>query len=157
MRDPEGAEQLGVGEREMSPIWYLAGPMTGRPQFNYPAFINAATLLRTLGHTVISPAEQDPPEIREAAMRSANGDLADLADLGDSWGKALGRCVETVADHCTGIVFLPTWERSRGTRLEAMTGLLCGREFAYYDPSGVSGLYKLSARSVHDILKRNLP
>lgn len=36
---------------------YIAGPMTGLPDFNYPAFNNAAALWRAWGWEVINPAE----------------------------------------------------------------------------------------------------
>jgi hypothetical protein len=137
--------------------YYIAGPMTGRPQFNIPAFRTAAAHLRAQGLEVISPHEQDSVEIQEAAFASMTGDLADLAHCADTWGTMLARCVHTIADKVDGIVFLPTWERSRGARLEAFAGLLCGREFAYFDPSSPEGLYRITAKQVHDILKRNLP
>lgn len=36
---------------------YIAGPMSGLPEFNYPAFNRAAAVLRAQGHHVENPAE----------------------------------------------------------------------------------------------------
>lgn len=36
---------------------YLAGPMTGLPEFNYPAFHAEAARLRGLGYQVENPAD----------------------------------------------------------------------------------------------------
>lgn len=41
---------------------YLAGPMAGYPDRNYPAFHNAARLLRSLGFEVYNPAEYEANE-----------------------------------------------------------------------------------------------
>lgn len=38
---------------------YLAGPMRGYAEFNFPAFHAAAARLREQGHTVFNPAERD--------------------------------------------------------------------------------------------------
>lgn len=38
---------------------YVAGPMSKIPYYNFPAFKEAARLLRGLGHEVVSPAELD--------------------------------------------------------------------------------------------------
>ena len=56
---------------------YLAGPMTGLPQLNFPAFHAAAAHLRTYGYTVINPAEINPDHSMswEACMRK---DIAEL-------------------------------------------------------------------------------
>ncbi|EGD5857589.1 DUF4406 domain-containing protein [Salmonella enterica] len=37
-------------------VIYIAGPMTGKPDFNRTAFTMTATRLRMLGHTVLNPA-----------------------------------------------------------------------------------------------------
>lgn len=78
---------------------YLAGPMTGLPGFNYPAFHAAANRLRECGFTVLNPAERfggDTTLPREKYMR------ADLADV-------------LSAD---AVAFLSGWQDSMGARLE---------------------------------------
>lgn len=40
---------------------YIAGPMTGLPELNYPAFHAAAERLRGLGYHVENPAENPAP------------------------------------------------------------------------------------------------
>ena len=52
---------------------YTAGPMTGIPQFNYPAFERAAAELRRKGYDVVSPAELDDPSDKAAALASKDG------------------------------------------------------------------------------------
>jgi hypothetical protein len=77
---------------------YVAGPMTGLPDFNYPAFNDAATRLRALGFEVENPAENPDPPCRSwlGYMRMAVGQVA----------------------RCDAVVLLPGWETSRGARVE---------------------------------------
>lgn len=109
---------------------YLAGPMSGIPQFNFPAFYAAAQRLRGNGWDVVSPAEMDDAEDSGAALKSPDGDMRGAAK---TWGDFLARDVKLIADGgIEGIVFLPGWWKSRGARLEATVGLLQGEGFAFY-------------------------
>jgi hypothetical protein len=118
---------------EVSKTYYLAGPMTGYPQFNYPLFDKVAALLREQGYAVISPAELDGDTMRKIALASPDGSLIAFEGAsGHTWGDVLARDVKIVADTVEGIIFLPGWDKSRGARLEAMVGILCGHEFREY-------------------------
>ena len=77
---------------------YIAGPMTGIKDLNFPAFHQAAEWLRGMGHEVVNPAEINPDHHMswEACMRS---DIAALVT-------------------CDAIMLLPGWEDSRGAKLE---------------------------------------
>jgi hypothetical protein len=106
--------------------------MTGKPQFNFPAFDRAATSLRERGYDVVSPAELDDPEDRERAMASPDGSPVHY-DSGHTWGDFLARDVKLLADEgIEAIVCLPGWERSKGGRLETFVGRLCGLEILSY-------------------------
>jgi len=109
---------------------YIAGPMGGLPKSNFPTFDLAAQSLRAQGYEVITPSELDDPAHRAFVLDDSTGSIPP----GTTWGTLLGRDVRIVADQCKGIALLPGWERSRGAKLEAMTGLLCGHQFALFDP-----------------------
>jgi len=101
---------------------YLAGPMTGIPQFNFPAFEAAAVRLRNAGYEVVSPHETDHPKVQKAAWASRSGDVADLPrGLGGS--DLLLTCHQNLEDvaSCGGVALLPNWEESKGVRFEIAT------------------------------------
>lgn len=107
---------------------YIAGPMTGYPQFNFPLFDRMAATLRAAGHEVTSPAELDDPEDRAAALASPDGYMHGGHHMNKTWGDFLARDVKLIADDgIEGIVILPGWQFSRGARLETFVGrMLCG-------------------------------
>lgn len=103
---------------------YVAGPMSGIPQFNIPAFDRVSAVLRALDHQVINPAEEDPPTVRAAALASAHGNPADLLPTGHTHGELLARDVKLIADGVDCIMLLPGWRYSNGALLEATVAYL---------------------------------
>jgi len=59
-------------------VYYLAGPMSGQPGFNYPLFDKTAHLLREKGHIIINPTDLDSPEEHERFRASADGNMQTL-------------------------------------------------------------------------------
>lgn len=99
---------------------YLGGPMSGIPQFNYPAFNEAARLLRLRDYEVINPAEMDDDEVQAESLESGDGHFsADGTVAGSTWGDFLSADVKIVADEVDGVVLLDKWWNSRGARTEA--------------------------------------
>lgn len=113
---------------------YIAGPMTGIPQFNFPAFDVAAASLRSYGYLVVSPVELDDPSSRAAALSNETGDPEQYnADTGETWGDLLARDVKMIADEVSGVVALEGWEESRGARLEVFVARTCGKPVYSYE------------------------
>lgn len=77
---------------------YIAGPMTGLPEFNFPAFHAMAATMRAEGWHVENPAEHGH---------------VDGAEWADYLRFDIGRL-----STCEAIMLLPGWSRSRGARLE---------------------------------------
>jgi nucleoside 2-deoxyribosyltransferase len=96
---------------------YLAGPMRGRVEHNFPAFRNGAALLRLLGHEVVSPAEHDldlgfDPKL---PLEAQNFDLR----------AALAWDLEQVLA-ADAVVTLFGWQHSAGARAEVATAQAAG-------------------------------
>lgn len=102
--------------------------MRGIPEFNFPAFMEAAEELRSMGHTVFNPAERDI-EIGFTG-RDAEGNLLtgneDLAELGFSLRDALAADLAYICKEAEGVVFLPGWSASSGARAERSTASALG-------------------------------
>lgn len=81
---------------------YIAGPMTGLPEFNYPAFNAAEGRLLVAGHYVLNP------------VRSEGHNTTGRPQTWDWYMRHALRMV-TEAD---GVALLPGWSRSKGARLE---------------------------------------
>jgi hypothetical protein len=87
---------------------YIAGPMTGLPDLNFPAFNVEAARLRAEGLTVINPAEHGIVE-------------------GADWGDYLRHDIAGLVT-CERIHLLPGWAKSKGANLEVLSALVLGIE-----------------------------
>jgi hypothetical protein len=93
---------------------YLAGPMSGYKNWNYPAFHAAAKELRRRGIAVFSPAEFND-------------------DTTMSWEVYLRRELRALT-RCKAVYVLPGWRNSRGARLEVRVAKALGMPVREYKP-----------------------
>jgi hypothetical protein len=102
-----------------SRIIYLAGPMKGYPEKNFPIFMMVAEWLRSLGHRVYNPAES------ESAFIQLDGTF-DLR-------RAFGSYSTFISLEADTIVLLPGWENSMGAKAELGLADVCGLEILVYN------------------------
>ncbi|KVF09643.1 hypothetical protein WJ05_17620 [Burkholderia vietnamiensis] len=77
---------------------YLAGPMSGYPELNFPAFNAEASRLRGLGFQIVNPAEIN-------------------ANSGADWLSCMRADIKQLVD-CDGIALLQGWQQSHGANIE---------------------------------------
>jgi nucleoside 2-deoxyribosyltransferase len=85
---------------------YISGPMTGLPELNFPAFIQAAARLRAMGFEVVNPAEKQ----EELVVFSESSEE-------EIWQYFLKKDLKAMLD-CDEIYMLEGWENSKGAHLE---------------------------------------
>lgn len=91
---------------------YIAGPMTGLPDLNYPAFNAQAERLRGEGYHVENPAEN--PEC-------------------DSWAGYMRMAIAQLIT-CDEILLLPGYVLSKGAMLEIQIASALGLHFIPLEP-----------------------
>ena len=105
---------------------YLAGPMQGIPEFNFPRFNAVAAALRMGGHEVFNPAERDIERHGGVDISKGNtaGTLANAKEKhGFSLRQALSEDLEYITLTANEIVMLPGWEKSNGAQAEHRTAV----------------------------------
>ena len=98
VRTPPAMNLLAIARQRTERRIYVAGPMTGLPDLNFPAFEAAAAILRAEGWHVENPSD--------------HGVVWGL-DWQDYLRYDLGRLAT-----CAAIYLLPGWSRSKGAMLE---------------------------------------
>lgn len=109
--------------------YYVAGPMTGLENYNWPAFEEAASLLRSRGNDVISPTEIDEEMgcvvvVRDPGVVGHGIVSVETTDTFD-YETVLAKDLEAVKG-CDGIYLLPGWESSKGANRELQQALRYG-------------------------------
>ena len=107
---------------------YLAGPMRGYNQFNFPAFDSASARLREIGYDVYNPAEIDRALGLDETAPDAEEKFEALGGIEAAMERDFGAILK-----CDGVVLLPGWERSTGARSEVYIARTTGRAVHLYD------------------------
>jgi len=105
---------------------YVAGPMRGYPEFNFPAFVAATAKLRDAGHSVFNPAERDLATGFDPT--GLTGSDEELAKLAFSLRDALGADTHYICSEAEAIYMLPGWEKSTGAVAERALAEALGLE-----------------------------
>ena len=92
---------------------YIAGPMRGMPEANFPAFNQVASSLRRLGWEVFNPCDDEVPN---------DPDIRKLLIKDTAW----------ICEFANAIVLLPGWESSRGARMEVALAYAIGGIKVWY-------------------------
>lgn len=114
----EGQKQAGQdqiadwGTLEKPEGWYIAGPMSGYADHNFPMFNLVAAKLRARNARVINPAELnvEKPGYSIAMRRDISAMLT-----------------------CNRIMLLPGWERSKGARVEFDLAVILEMHIDYWE------------------------
>lgn len=102
------------------PKFYLAGPMTGLPDYNYPAFAQTKAELVEMGFDVSSPHEIDHEE-----GKYPRGTRPYTHYIKEGLKLLLT---------CDAIILLPGWQTSTGCRMEVTVAQWSGMTTHLYIP-----------------------
>lgn len=122
--------QVGAGQILLEGVKvYGAGPMTGLPEFNRPAFFAAEAHLKSLGAQVMNPAILPDGWCHEAYMRIAIPMLME----------------------CEAVAFLPGWQQSSGARREFTRAQAFGLDLYQLSVGDVAGQIWINGIELLDI------
>lgn len=98
---------------------YIAGPMRGIPEFNFPAFFVVGDYFERLGYNVFNPARHDVKTFGDTVWKGRSGDESELEkDVGFDIRTVLRDDLVWIAENAGVIVLLPGHENSKGAAAE---------------------------------------
>ena len=111
---------------------YIAGPMAGYPEFNYPAFNRVEDALLRAGESVVNPAKLDGHDSLGDGL-DPEGGTGVTAKLRAEFLKRDFAHLAT----CDAIAMLPGWEYSTGANAELLMARIMDLSvFVVYDDGG---------------------
>lgn len=105
---------------------YISGPMSGLPEFNYPAFNEAARILRANGYRVYNPAE----------LQGLSEEKLQRMTKFEIWVWYMKRAIRLELKADT-IVMLSGWRKSKGAKVERWLAKILGYEILEFEGLGV--------------------
>jgi hypothetical protein len=102
---------------------YIAGPMRGIPQLNYPAFFAAKEHLESLGHQVVCPPMMD------RALGYADWENAPIPNVTPAQLREMMLIDLVAISHCDAVYLLKGWSNSRGCAVEVAYAEFLGIPF----------------------------
>jgi hypothetical protein len=110
--------------------FYIAGPMAGRPYFNFPEFDAARDYLQRKGFNVISPADLDREVGIDPMQFDRDHDWTANALSGQELQDAIERDIVALRK-CDAIYLLDGWQTSKGAQAEKAIAEWNGMEVFY--------------------------
>lgn len=101
---------------------YVAGPMAGFEEYNYPLFHEVSEILRAEGFRVVNPAELDS-EVGWPETTPTDDYYVGPAERAGYMNRDLPYVLA-----CDALCLLPDWEDSTGANIELLTALVSGKE-----------------------------
>lgn len=120
--DENSAPHRWVRGMDLEITYYLAGPMAGYPDHNFPAFVRAAEILRNTGLKIVTPVEINPTALDWAL------DHPDEYSL-----NFLRSDIQALISECDGLILMSGWPKSRGAKAELGIALDLEYPIYYYD------------------------
>lgn len=114
--------EIDLARSEDVCVYYLAGPMSGIPDYNYPAFEKAAADLRGRGFVIKSPHEIDHGESEETPRGSK------------PWTEYMIAAIQLLLT-CDAVVLLEGWANSQGALEEFRLAKRLGMDCILYYPN----------------------
>lgn len=116
----QNRERLRLLGFDFNLTYYLSGPMSGYPDFNYEAFTLVSNVLRGCGLEIESPHENPWPADHESMEEK------------ELWEHMMKLC-RTQMKRCHGIILLNGWPQSTGSRQELRWAIMQDWPVWFYD------------------------
>lgn len=110
---------------------YIAGPMSGLPEFNFPAFYEAEWALKELGYEVFNPANKEQEKTLDPEA-FVTGDNVKAVAAGFDFRECYTWDVTKVIE-ADAIYMLPDWEQSPGARGEHAVAVAMKKHYPTYE------------------------
>ena len=113
---------------------YIAGPMRGVAQFNFPLFMEVERKLVDQGHKVWNPARKD----LEAGLdvTDMKGDMVEMEAVNFDLRAAIEWDLHAIVREVEGLVMLPEWRTSSGAKVEFALARFLGLKIFAWTTTG---------------------